>query len=97
MMLITLPYRPGKCFLVGYFLRRENMAKFFITLNRQITIQAQFDIDAENEEDAHRQALELAAWDNPRDNRDNGIEWDSDRTQWVDSTDPVVARVVVLD
>ena len=73
------------------------MAKYFITLNRQITIQAQFDVDAETEEEARSQVLELASLDNPRDDRDNGIEWDSDRTQWVDATDPIVARVVVLD
>jgi len=73
------------------------MAKYFITLNRQITIQAQFDVDAETEEEARSQAMEMASWDNPRDNRDNGIEWESDRTQWVDATDPIVAKVVVLD
>jgi hypothetical protein len=73
------------------------MAKFFITLNRQITIKAQFDIEADTEEEASQKALELASWDNPRDDRDNGIEWDTDRTQWVNTTDPKVSRVVLLD
>ena len=73
------------------------MAKFFITLNRQITIQAQFDVDAESEDEAKERALELASWDNPRDNRDNGIEWDTDRTRWVDATDPEVIKTVILD
>jgi hypothetical protein len=73
------------------------MAKFFITMTRQITIQAQFDIDAESEAEAKEKALELASWDNPRDNRDNGIEWDADRTSWVDATDPIVARIIALD
>ena len=73
------------------------MAKFFITLNRQIIIKAQFDIEAETEEEARRQALELAAWDNPRDNHDNGIEWETDRTMWVNATNPEVAMVVILD
>ena len=73
------------------------MAKFFITLNRQITIQAQFDVDAESEDEAKERALELASRDNHRDNRDNGIEWDTDRTRWVDATDPEVIKTVILD
>ena len=73
------------------------MAKFFITLNRQITIQAQFDIEADTEEEARQKALDLVSWDNPRDDRDNGIEWETDRTQWVDAKDPAVSRVVLLD
>jgi hypothetical protein len=70
------------------------MAKFFITMNRQITIQAQFDIEAESEDEAKNKALELASWDNPR---DNGIDWDTDRTMWVDATDPEVTGTVSLD
>ena len=73
------------------------MAKFFITLNRQITIKAQFDIEAASEDEAKERALELASWDNPRDNRDNGVEWDTDRTRWVDATDPEVIKIVILD
>ena len=73
------------------------MAKFFITLNRQITIQSQFDIEADTEEEAREKALELASWDNSRDNRANGIEWESDRIHWLDATDPEVNRVVELD
>jgi hypothetical protein len=73
------------------------MAKFFITMTRQITIQAQFDIEAATEEEAQAKAMELASWDNPRANRDNGIEWDSDRTRWIDATDPEVTRTVLLD
>ena len=73
------------------------MAKFFITMTRQITIQAQFDIEAESEDEAKEKALELASWDNPRDNRDNGIEWDTDRTQWIGATDPEVTKAVLLD
>ena len=73
------------------------MAKFFITMTRQITIQAQFDIDAESEDEAKEKAMELASLDTPRDNRDNGIEWDTDRTRWVDATDPEVTETVTLD
>ena len=73
------------------------MAKFFITLNRQITIKAQFDIEADTEDEARKKALELVSWDNPRDDRDNGIEWETDRTQWVETTDPEVSRVVLLN
>ena len=73
------------------------MAKFFITLHRQITIKAQFDIEAATEDEARQKALDLASFDNQRDDRDNGIEWDTDRTQWVDTTDPEVSRVVLLD
>ncbi|MBF0371748.1 MAG: hypothetical protein HQL52_20120 [Magnetococcales bacterium] len=73
------------------------MAKFFITLTRQITIKAQMDIEAETEEEARAKALELASWDNARDDRDNGIEWESDRIHWLDATDPEVNRVVELD
>ena len=73
------------------------MAKFFITMTRQITIQAQMDIEAETEEEARAKALELASWDNARDNRANGIEWESDRIYWVGATEPEVNRVVELN
>ena len=73
------------------------MAKFFITMNRQITIRTQFDVEAESEGEAKEKALEQASWDNPRDNRNNGIDWDSDQTQWIDATNPEVTRVVALD
>lgn len=73
------------------------MAKFFITMNRQITVRAQFDIEAETEEEAREKALELASWDTPRHNRDKGIDWETDRIQWLDATDPEVNRVVELD
>ena len=77
--------------------KETKMAKFFVTMTRQITIQAQIDIEADTEEEARDKALELASWDNPRDNQANGIEWNSDRTQWIDATDPEVSRVVELD
>ncbi len=73
------------------------MAKFFITMTRQITIQAQVDIEAATEEEAREKVLELASWDNARDNRANGIEWESDRIRWLDATDPDINRVVELD
>ena len=73
------------------------MAKFFVTMTRQITIQAQIDIEAETEEEARANALELASWDNPRNDRAHGIEWESDRIRWLDATDPEVNRVVELD
>jgi hypothetical protein len=73
------------------------MAKFFITLNRQITIKAQFDIEAASEDEAKDKALELALWDTPRDNCDNGIEWETDRTMWVKKTEPVVIEIMILE
>ncbi len=73
------------------------MARFFVTMTRRITIQAQVDIEADSEEEAREKALELASWDNPRDDRAHGIEWESDRIQWRDATDPEIDRVVHLD
>lgn len=73
------------------------MARFFITMNRQITVRAQFDVEAGTEEEARQKALELASWDTPRHNRDKGIEWETDPIQWLDASDPEVNRVVALD
>lgn len=73
------------------------MKRFFITLTRQVTIQARFDVEAETIKEARAKALELASLDNPRDDNRHGIEWESNRIQWLDATDPDVARMVALD
>ena len=62
-----------------------------------MALSSEYAIEAETEEEAREKALELASWDTPRHNRDKGIDWETDRIQWLDATDPEVNRVVELD